>query len=90
MRKIEYQGQFKKDYKVALKRGYDIERLKKVIMLLANEETLPAKYRNHALINSREYKGVRECHIQPDWLLIYKIEDSILKLIRMGSHVDLF
>ena len=64
----------------------------KVISLLANEQPLPAKYRDHALTSTKEYKDVRECHIQPDWLLIYKVyKDSlILKLIRTGSHSDLF
>lgn len=92
MLKIEYQGQFKKDFKLAVKRGCDIAEFQKVISLLANEQPLPEKYRDHALVNSREYKGVRECHIQPDWLLIYKIYNYslILKLIRTGSHSDLF
>ncbi len=92
MLKIEYQGQFKKDFKLAVKRGCDIAEFQKVISLLANEQPLPEKYRDHALVNSREYKGVRECHIQPDWLLIYKIYNDrlILKLIRTGSHSDLF
>ena len=80
MLKIEYQGQFKKDFKLA------------VISILVSEQPLPEKYRDHALTNSKEYINVRECHIQPDWLLIYKIyKDSlILKLIRTGSHSDLF
>ena len=90
--KIEYYGQFKKDFKLAVKRGCDIEELKKVISVLANGETLPEKYRDHALTDSQQYKGVRECHIKPDWLLIYKIceEVLILTLIRTGSHSDLF
>ena len=92
MLKIQYQGQFKKDFKLAVKRGCEIAELQKVISLLANEQPLPEKYRDHALTNSREYKGVRECHIQPDWLLIYKVYNDclILKLIRTGSHSDLF
>ncbi len=92
MLKIEYQGQFKKDFKLAVKRGCDIAELQKVISLIANEQPLPEKYRDHALTDSREYESVRECHIQPDWLLIYKIvnESLILKLIRTGSHSDLF
>lgn len=92
MLKIEYQGQFKKDFKLAVKRGCDITELQKVISLLANEQPLPEKYRDHALTNSRDYKDVRECHIQPDWLLIYKVfkDTLILKLIRTGTHSDLF
>lgn len=92
MLKIEYQGQFKKDFKLAVKRGFDVGELQKVISILVSEQPLPKKYRDHALTNSKEYINVRECHIQPDWSLIYKIyKDSlILKLIRTGSHSDLF
>ena len=92
MLKIEFQGQFKKDYKLAIKRGCDIQELMEVVSLLAAEKTLPEKYRDHALENSRDYQNVRECHIRPDWLLIYKIVEDhlILKLIRTGSHSDLF
>ena len=92
MLKIEYQGQFKKDFKLAVKRGCDIAELQKAISFLANEQPLPERYRDHALTNTKEFKDVRECHIQPDWLLIYKIhrDSLILKLIRTGSHSDLF
>lgn len=92
MLKIEYQGQFKKDYKLAIKRGCNPDALKQVIVLLVNEQPLPAKYRDHALADTKEYKGVRECHIEPDWLLIYKVYQEILtlKLIRTGTHSDLF
>lgn len=92
MLKIEYQGQFKRDYKLALKRGCNSELLTEVISILANEQELPEKYRDHSLTNSRNYKNVRECHIQPDWLLIYQINKEILtlKLLRTGSHSDLF
>lgn len=92
MLKPEFTGQFRKDYKLAVKRGCNPGELERVITFLCNEEPLPAVYRDHALVNSRNYKGVRECHIQPDWLLIYKIEKDrlILKLIRTGSHSDLF
>lgn len=60
--------------------------------LFGKEEPLPEAYRDHALVNSRNYKGMRECHIQPDWLLVYKVihETLILELIRTGSHSDLF
>ena len=92
MLKLEFQGQFKKDYKLALKRGCDVKQLQEVITLLAEEKPLPSKYKDHALQDSKEYKGMRECHIQPDWLLIYKVyKDSlILQLIRTGTHSDLF
>lgn len=92
MLKIEFGGQFKKDYKLAIKRGCNLKQLEVVITLLANEQPLPAKYRDHALVTSRNYKNVRECHIEPDWLLIYKVEKEtlILQLIRTGTHSDLF
>jgi mRNA interferase YafQ len=92
MLKPEFTGQFKKDYKLAIKRGCNPEALQEVITLLVNEQPLPDKYRDHALVNSRNYKDMRECHIEPDWLLVYKIvqETLILKLIRTGTHNDLF
>lgn len=92
MLKIEYQGQFKKDYKQAIKRGCNPELLAEVVSILANEQPLPPKYKDHNLTNSRNYKGMRECHIQPDWLLVYQIskEALILRLIRTGNHSDLF
>ncbi len=92
MLKIEYQGQFKKDYKLAVKRGCNPELLEEVLTFLVNEQPLPEKFRDHSLTNSRQYKNMRECHIQPDWLLIYQIVDEtlILRLIRTGTHSDLF
>ena len=70
MLKLEFQGQFKKDYKLAVKRGFDVKLLQEVITMLAEEKPLPAKYKDHALQDSKEYKGMRECQIQPDWLLV--------------------
>ncbi len=92
MLKIEFTGQFKKDYKLALKRGCDPQDLTTVISLLVAEQPLPEKYRDHCLENSRNYQGMRECHIKPDWLLIYKIyaDRLVLTLIRTGTHSDLF
>ena len=92
MLKPGFTGQFKRDYKLAVKRGCDPKKLEKVISLLCSEQPLPESYRDHALVNSREYRGMRECHIDPDWLLVYKIvrETLILKLIRTGTHSDLF
>ena len=92
MRKIVYHTQFKKDLKLAVKRGRNISLLQEVITTLANDGVLPPQYRDHPLTNSRNYVGVRECHIQPDWLLIYQYEDDllILDLLRTGSHSDLF
>lgn len=92
MLKIEFTGQFKRDYKLAVKRGCDPQELTLVITLLASQQPLPEKYRDHALENSRSYKNVRECHIKPDWLLIYKVyaDRLVLELIRTGTHSDLF
>ena len=92
MLKPEFTGQFKRDYKMAIKRGCDPKKLEEVITLLCNEQPLPEAYRDHALQNSRNYKGKRECHIEPDWLLVYKIlkEKLILSLIRTGTQSDLF
>ena len=92
MLKIEYQGQFKKDFKSAVKMGFDISEFQKVVSMLANRQPRPVKYKDHALTVSREYKDVRECHIKPDWLLIYRICDDelVLMLIRTGTHSDLF
>lgn len=87
---IKYQAAFKKDYKRIVKRGYDMRLLGKVIELLVNQKPLPEKNRDHQL--SGDYAGCRECHITPDWLLIYEVADEelILYLTRTGSHSDLF
>ena len=66
MLKIEYQGQFKKDFKSAVKRGCDIAEFQKVVSMLANRQPLPVKYKDHALTGN--WVGHRECHIQPNWL----------------------
>ena len=89
-RDIVWTTQFKKDYKLALKRNMDIELLDNIIRALSRGEILPEKNKDHSL--SGDWVGHRECHIQPDWLLIYKIhrDSLILKLIRTGSHSDLF
>ena len=81
---------FQKDLKRAQKRGYDISLLTDIIKKLANGETLPEKNRDHSLIG--DYAGCRDCHITPDWLLIYEIDNGelILYLTRTGSHSDLF
>ena len=82
--------QFKKDYKLAMKRGLDISLLEDIIAKLALGESLPEKNRDHALTG--DWVGHRECHIQPDWLLIYRMEGDVLVLTlsRTGSHSDLF
>ena len=87
---IKYQSAFKKDYKRIVKRGYDIRLLEEVISILANQEPLPEKFRDHSLLG--KYTGCRECHITPDWLLIYEIDgdELILYLTRTSLHSDLF
>lgn len=81
---------FKKDYKQAIKRGWKIELLDEVIEMIAMGNTLSEKYRDHELTGNG--RGHRECHIQPDWLLIYRIDEDVLvlTLTRTGSHSDLF
>lgn len=87
---IKFTSQFKKDFKLAMRRGLKIELLEEVIASLAMGETLPVKNRDHALIGN--WIGYRECHILPDWLLIYRIEDEVLVLTlsRTGTHSNLF
>lgn len=82
MLKPEFSGQFKRDYKLAIKRGCDPKKLEEVITLLCNEQPLPEAYRDHALTNSRNYKDMRECHIEPDWLLVYKVVRQTLILFQ--------
>ena len=83
-------SQFKRDFKLAMKRGLRLELLEEVVAALAMGEPLPDRNRDHALTGS--WSGYRECHILPDWLLIYHIVDEVLvlTLARTGSHSDLF
>ena len=87
---VKFSNKFKNDLKLAKKQNKNIDKLFIVIEKLANQEKLDDKYRDHSLIG--EYKGLRECHIEPDWLLIYYIENNTLTLVlaRLGSHSDLF
>lgn len=87
---IKYHSIFKKDYKRIKKRGYDKGLLEKVIGILAEERPLPAEYKDHSLGGA--YQGCRECHITPDWLLVYEIDGAnlILYLTRTGTHSDIF
>jgi len=87
---IKYERSFKKDYKRVVRREYNIQLMEHVIELLANRSPLPPKYKDHALTG--DYTGCRECHITPDWLLVYRINDEelILILTRNGTHSDLF
>ena len=90
MLKIILSNQFKKDLRLAAKRGYKLDLLEEVVDKIANNIKLENKYKDHSL--SGQYVGFKECHIQPDWLLIYRIENDnlILFLSRTGSHSDLF
>jgi addiction module toxin, relE/stbE family len=87
---LDFTSKFKKDVKLLKKQGKNIEKLYEIINILACAEELDAKYRDHNLIGN--YKGYRECHIEPDWLLIYKVMENILilTLSRTGSHSELF
>ena len=90
MYKIFASTKFKKDLKLVIKRGYNVALMDEVVTLLAKGEALPEQYKDHPLRGN--YAGCRECHIEPDWLLIYEIEDDelILYLTRTGTHSDLF
>lgn len=90
MLNVYFTGTFKRDYKRAIKRGCPKSEFIAVVDLLKNEQPLPEKYRDHAL--NGNYAGFRECHIQPDWLLIYQVDKGrlVLTLSRTGTHADLF
>ena len=87
---LQFTSQFKKDLKLAKKQNKDLGKLFEVIDILANGETLDAKYKDHSLTGN--YSGTRECHVEPDWLLIYEIRGDVLVLMlyRLGSHSELF
>ena len=87
---VQFTNQFKRDLKLAKKQNKDLDKRFDVIDILANGGTLDEKYRDHDL--SGNYKGTRECHIEPDWLLIYEIREDVLVLMlyRLGTHAELF
>ena len=87
---LQFTSQFNKDLKLAKKQNNDLGKLIEVIDILANGETLDAKYKDHSLTGN--YRGTRECHVEPDWLLIYEIRGDVLVLMlyRLGSHSELF
>lgn len=87
---VFFSAKFKKDYKRAIKQGKDVELLLDIVEILAEEQPLDPKHKDHALIG--DYIGYRECHIQADWLLIYKTagQELLLTLTRTGSHSELF
>lgn len=88
--KVVMSNQFRKDLRLAAKRGKNIDKINKIIKALANGETLDLKYRDHTITG--EYSGLRECHIEPDWLLVYQIDEGMVMLLlsRSGTHSDLF
>lgn len=90
MLEIVSSNRFKKDLKLAIRRGYNIALLENVVNKLASQESLEPKYKDHELAG--EFKGLRECHITPDWLLVYQIVENelVLFLSRTGTHSDLF
>ena len=90
MLKVRYSSKFKKDFKIIIKRGYNISPFEEVLNLLREEKPLPERYNDHSL--KGDFTGHRECHITPDWLLIYKKENDMitLSLTRTGTHSDLF
>ncbi len=90
MLKVKFTSKFKKDYKLVKRQGKDIKKLEAAILKLRNEEALPKSMRDHEL--SGCYHGHRECHLEPDWLLIYRIDhgDLMLTAVRTGSHTELF
>lgn len=89
---VDYTSNFKKQHKKAKKQGKNLNKLYEVIEKLANGEELDSKYRNHDLITDKKYINCKECHIEPDWLLIYQIKNNelVLLLFAVGSHSELF
>lgn len=87
-KRISRTSQFKKDVKRVQKRGKDMQKLKTILQMLVLGQSLPAKFRDHLLVG--QYKGTHECHIEPDWLLIYEQTADEVILIRTGTHSDLF
>jgi mRNA interferase YafQ len=88
MRQIIKSTRFRKDFKRCEKRGADFRKLTKILELLINDEPLPPRCRLHKLVGS--YAGFWECHIEPDWLLVFDLSEELLELVAMGSHSDLF
>lgn len=88
MRLPEYSGQFKRDVKLAQKRGKNTDKLKILLRLLIDGIPLPEQYLDHPL--KGEWRGFRDAHIEPDWLLIYKIDGDVVRFERTGRHTDLF
>jgi mRNA interferase YafQ len=88
VREVIRSTQFRRDVKLAEKRGKDMAKLRELILLLVEASPLPKRHKDHAL--SGDWKHHRDCQIEPDWLLLYKIDGNDLYLVRTGSHADLF
>lgn len=88
MKSIFQTSHFKKDFKRIKKRGKDLSKLKEVVSAIADGKSLEERHRDHAL--SGKWSGSRDCHIEPDWILIYRVDGENLFLERTGSHSDLF
>ncbi len=90
MLKPQESSRFRRDLRRMKRRGKDLEKLKKVVRLLVEEQLLPDNYRDHSLVG--DWSGYRDCHIESDWLLLYRIDldEKILTLARTGTHSDLF
>ena len=88
MLKLNTSTKFRKDYKTCIKRGYNLELLEKAVETLRIPAPLPERNKDHAL--SGDWIGCQECHILPDWLLIYRVAGDELYLVRTGTHSDLF
>ena len=85
---VRYATQFKKDFKLCIKRGYNMQQIKSIMKLLESGKRLPEKHKDHVLTGN--YDSCRECHIGSDWLLIYQLFDNDIIFIRTGTHSDLF
>ncbi len=88
MRQPDYSGQFRRDVKLAQKRGKDMDKLKTLLSLLIDGKPLPATYLDHPL--KGDWHGFRDAHLEPDWVLIYKIAAEVVRFERTGRHTDLF
>lgn len=89
---IKFTSSFKKSLKKVLKQGKEFKKIKTIIVKLANKEELEIKYKNHELTDNKKFKNCKECHVEPDWLLVYKYyeNDLILLLVETGNHSEIF
>lgn len=89
---IDFTTKFKKEFKKIIKQHKDLKKFEEIVTKLANLEQLEPKYHNHDLVNNKYFKNCKECHIEPDWLLVYQYinEKLILLLVETGSHAELF